>query len=159
MIAAVAIDIDIRRIDAPAGAEIAGVDLSKRLDEEPFNRIRNAYFEHSIIVFRSQQLTPAQQVDFSRRFGELEIHVLKQFLLPGHPEILVVSNIVEDGRPIGLADAGRVAVWHTDLSYMKAPSAGSALYALEIPRDASGEVVGEPCSPALSWRTTHCPTI
>jgi hypothetical protein len=63
--------------------------------------------------------------------------------LPGYPEILVISNIVEDGRPIGLADAGRVAVSHTDTSYRKSPSAGSALYALEIPRNDAGEAVGD----------------
>src|SRR5262249_14211349 len=119
--------IDIRRGAAPVGAEIVGVDLAQDLDETTFQAIRNAYYEHSIIVFRDQHLTPAQQVAFSRRFGELEIHVLKQYLLPGYPEILVISNILEDGRPIGLADAGRVAVWHTDTSYREAPSAGSAL--------------------------------
>ena len=143
MSAAVGAGIAIRRLDAPVGAEITGVDLSQPLDDDSFAAIRKAYAEHSVIVFRDQQLTPAQQIAFSRRFGELEIHVLKQFLLPGYPEILVVSNIVEDGKPIGLADAGRVAVWHTDLSYMKAPSAGSALYALEVPRNAAGEIVGD----------------
>jgi taurine dioxygenase len=55
----------------------------------------------------------------------------------------VISNIIENGEPVGLADAGRVAVWHTDTSYMKAPSAGSALYALEVPRNDAGEVVGD----------------
>jgi taurine dioxygenase len=127
----------------PLGAEIAGVDLSGHLDDETFNTVRDAYYKHSVIVFRDQRLTPRQQVDFSRRIGELEIHVLKQFLLPGTPEILVISNIVENGQQIGLADAGRVAVWHTDMSYMTAPSAGSALYAIEIPHDAGGKALGD----------------
>ena len=140
---AVSSRIDIRRGDAPVGAEIVGVDLSQELDAPTFDRIKQAYFEHSIIVFRDQHLTPAQHIAFSRRFGELEIHVLKQYLLPGHPEILVISNILEDGKPIGLADAGRVAVWHTDTSYMEAPSAGSALYALEVPHNDAGEVIGD----------------
>lgn len=116
MTEAVAPSIVLRRGNGPVGAEIAAVDLSKELDDDTFNQIRHAYYEHSIIVFRDQKLTPAQQIAFSRRFGELEIHVLKQYLLPGYPEILVVSNIMEDDKPIGLADAGRVAVWHTDLS-------------------------------------------
>lgn len=143
MSAALKPKIDVERTDRPVGAQIAGVDLSQPLDDDTFGEIRNAYYANSVIVFRDQHLTPAQQIDFSRRFGALEIHVLKQFLLPGHPEILVISNIVEDGRAIGLADAGRVAVWHTDLSYMKAPSAGSALYALEIPHNAAGDAVGD----------------
>jgi taurine dioxygenase len=140
---AVGTTIGIRRGDAPVGAEIIGVDLAQNLDGPTFERIRNAYYEHSIIVVRDQHLTPAQQIAFSRRFGELEIHVLAQYLLPGYPEILVISNIVENGKLIGLADAGRVAVWHTDTSYRKAPSAGSALYALEVPRNDAGVVVGD----------------
>jgi len=143
MSAAVGSKIDLRRGNAPIGAEIVGVDLAQELDDAAFEQIRNAYYEHSIIVFRDQHLTPAQQVAFSRRFGELEIHVLRQYLLPGYPEILVISNILENGRPIGLADAGRVAVWHTDTSYRKAPSIGSALYALEIPRNDAGEALGD----------------
>jgi alpha-ketoglutarate-dependent taurine dioxygenase len=134
--------ISIQRNAAPLGAEIAGVDLAQELDDATFEQVKNAYFRHSVIVFRDQKLTPQQQVSFSRRFSELEIHVLKQYLLPGHPEILVVSNIVESGRLIGLADAGRVAVWHTDMSYLRQPSAGSALYALEIPHDEAGAALG-----------------
>ena len=143
MSTAVGTKIEVRHGNAPVGAEIIGVDLAQELDDATFERIRNAYCEHSIIVFRDQHLTPAQQVAFSRRFGELEIHVLKQYLLPGYPEILVISNIFENDRPIGLADAGRVAVWHTDTSYRKAPSMGSALYALEIPHNDAGEAVGD----------------
>jgi len=143
MSSAVGTKIGIRRGDAPVGAEIVGVDLSHDVDAATFEQIRNAYYEHSVVVFRGQHLTPAQQIAFSRRFGDLEIHVLKQYLLPGCPEILVISNILEDGTPIGLADADRVAVWHTDTSYRKAPSAGSALYALEVPRNDAGEVVGD----------------
>jgi taurine dioxygenase len=157
MSAAVGAGIAIRRLDAPIGAEITGVDLSRPLDDATFEQIRKAYSEHSVIVFRGQQLTPAQQIAFSRRFGELEIHVLKQFLLPGHPEILVVSNILEDGKPIGLADAGRVAVWHTDLSYMKAPSAGSRSTRSRFRATRRARSSETHCSPARSWRTTRSP--
>ena len=123
------------------GAEIVGIDLSKPLDDETFAAVRDAYFRHSVIVFRDQKITAQQQIDFSRRFGELEIHVLKQFLHPQHPEILLISNIVEDGRNIGLVDAGRY--WHSDLCYKPVPSLGSALYSIEIPRDENGKVLGD----------------
>ena len=136
-------EISIRHSNAPIGAEIIGVDLSRDLDHETFNKIRDAYYQYSVIFFRDQKLTSQQHVNFSRRFGDLEIHVLKQYLLPKHPEILVISNIIEDGKPIGLADAGRVAVWHTDISYLKEPSAGSALYALQIPYDDAGKPLGD----------------
>ena len=74
MNAAIGTKIDIRRGSAPVGAEIVGVDLAQALDESTFERIRGAYSEHSVIVLRDQNLTPAQQIAFSRRFGELEIH-------------------------------------------------------------------------------------
>ena len=86
-----------------------------------------------MLVFRDQRITPEQQIAFSRRFGPLQIHVLHQFALAGHPEVLVVSNIVENGKPIGLGDAGHF--WHSDLSYKEKPSLGSLLHAQELPRE------------------------
>lgn len=123
------------------GAEIVGIDLSKPLDEATFAGIRDAFFRHSVVVFRDQHLTEQQQIDFSRRFGELEIHVLKQFLHPQHPEILLISNIVENGKNIGIVDAGRY--WHSDLCYKPVPSMASALYSIEIPHDDKGNVLGD----------------
>lgn len=126
--------LSIHPFDAALGAEVRGVDLSETLDEAAFRRIERAYNEHSVLLFRAQSLTPEQHVAFTRRFGELEIHVLDQWRHPEHPEILIVSNVKEGERHIGVYNAGRY--WHTDLSYMQAPSRGSALYAVEIPRAA-----------------------
>jgi taurine dioxygenase len=86
-----------------------------------------------VLVFRDQRITPDQQIAFSRRFGPLQIHVLHQFQLTGYPEVLVVSNIVENGKPIGLGDAGHY--WHSDLSYKEKPSLGSLLHAQELPAE------------------------
>ena len=125
---------EVRKIDGPVGVEIVGVDLSRDVDDETFNAIAEVYNQNSVVVIRNQNLTPAQHVTFSRRFGDLEIHVLKQYLLPEHPEILVLSNIVDgQGKLIGLADGGRVCVWHTDMSYLEKPPRGSMLYAVEVP--------------------------
>ena len=85
------------------------------------------------MVFRGQRITPQQQIDFSRRFGVLQIHVLKQFLLANHPEVFIISNIIENGQPVGLGDAGKF--WHSDLSYKEFPSLGSMLYAQELPEE------------------------
>ncbi len=123
------------------GAEVTGVDISRPLDDAIFGAIRDAFFTHSVILFRDQHLTAPQQIAFSRRFGELEIHVLRQFLHPQHPEILLISNVVENGRNIGIADAGRY--WHSDLCYKAAPSMGSLLYALEVPHDDQGKPLGD----------------
>lgn len=115
------------------GAEVIGLDLSRPLAAEDFARIHRAHLEHHVLVFRDQRITPAQQVDFSRRFGPLQIHVLSQFALAGHPEILIISNIKEHGQPIGLGDAGHF--WHSDLSYVEKPSLGSMLHAQELPAE------------------------
>jgi taurine dioxygenase len=132
--------ISIRRLGRQLGAEISGVDLSQPLDERAFARVSDAFFEHQVVVFRDQRLTPPQQIAFTRRFGELEQHVRKENRLDDYPEILVVSNVVDErGRAIGVQDAGRF--WHSDLSYKQVPSLLSALYALEVPaRD--GVVLG-----------------
>jgi taurine dioxygenase len=117
------------RFDAALGAEIIGLDLSRPMDTKMIGALRHALQEaNGLLVFRSQDITPEQHVAFRRCFRPLTVHVLPQYLLPGHPEILRVSNIVENGEPIGLGDAG--SVWHSDLSYTTEPSMGSLLQSL-----------------------------
>ena len=125
--------LKIRPFDAPLGAEVLGLDLSQPLAADDFARIHSAHLTHHVLVFRDQRITPQQQVNFSARFGPLQIHVLKGFQLQHHPEILIVSNIKENGEPIGLGDAG--AYWHSDLSYKERPSLGSLLHAQELPSE------------------------
>lgn len=125
--------IEIRPFDAPVGAEVIGLDLSQPLSDDDFARIHRAHLDHHVLVFRDQRIAPEQQIAFSRRFGPLQIHVLRQFQLPGHPEVLIVSNVVENGKPIGLGDAGHF--WHSDLSYKERPSLGSMLHAQELPSE------------------------
>ncbi len=132
--------IAIEPFDGPIGAAVTGIDLSRELDAPTFRTIEEAWNSHSVLVFRGQSLAPEELIRFTRRFGALEIHVLDQYLHPDHPEILVVSNVVEDGRQIGIADAGRY--WHSDLSYMAEPSRGSILHAIEIPT-AEGRPLGD----------------
>ncbi|MEX3924815.1 TauD/TfdA dioxygenase family protein [Paraburkholderia sp. BR10936] len=124
---------DILPLSAPLGAEVVGLDLAEPLSREDFARIHRAHLDHHVLVLRDQRITPEQQVEFSRRFGPLQIHVLHQFALAGHPEVLIVSNIVENGKPIGLGDAGHF--WHSDLSYKEKPSLGSLLHAQELPAE------------------------
>jgi len=124
---------EVRPFAAPVGAEIIGLDISKPINEEDFTRIHRAHLDHHVLVFRDQQITPQAHIDFSRRFGPLEIHVLHQFQLKNHPEILIVSNIKENGEPIGLGDAG--VYWHSDISYKPHPSLGSLLHAQELPSE------------------------
>ena len=125
--------IEIRPLPGSFAAEVIGLDLHQPLDEADFRRIHRAHLDHHVLVFRDQRITPEQQIAFSRRFGPLQIHVLHQFHLQGHPEILIVSNIVENGQPVGLGDAGHY--WHSDLSYVEKPSLGSMLLAQELPAE------------------------
>ena len=128
----------IETFDAPLGAQVLGLDLAQPLSQGDFQRLHHAHLDHHVLVFRDQRITPQQQVDFSRRFGPLQIHVLRQFQLPSQPEVLIISNIVENGQPIGLGDAGHF--WHSDLSYKEVPSLGSMLHAQELP-DEGGDTV------------------
>jgi len=124
---------EVRPLDAPLGAEIIGLDISKPINDTDFARIHRAHLDHHVVVFRDQDVSPDAHIAFSRRFGPLEIHVLHQYHLKGHPEILIVSNIKENGAPIGLGDAG--AYWHSDISYKPKPSLGSLLHAQELPSE------------------------
>lgn len=124
---------DVRRLPGPFGAEVVGLDLSVPLANEDFARIHRAHLAHHVLVFRDQCITPDEHVRFSQRFGPLQIHVQRKFQLVGHPPVLVVSNIRENGQPIGLGDAGHF--WHSDLSYKERPSLGSLLHAQELPSE------------------------
>ena len=119
---------------AALGAEIQDVDL-KNLSDQDFDRIHRAWLHHLVVRFRGQQLTVEDLVAFSRRFGELDwapVQETGRRFVAGHPEIYVVSNVIENGVPIGSLGAGE-AVWHTDMSYIDDPPKASLLYALEIP--------------------------
>jgi taurine dioxygenase len=132
--------LQIKPASEHVGAEITDVNLAASLPKGAFEKIEDAYNRYSLLIFRDQELSPEQHIAFARRFGELEISPRTQFALPGYPEILVLSNIIENGKPIGNADAGRT--WHTDMSYTKTPPRGSLLYAREIPIE-NGRALGD----------------
>lgn len=122
---------------APLGASVRGIDLAKPLDAHSFGVIESALHAHQVVVCPDQRLDDVQQKAFSLRFGDtLDIHALLQFAKPGHPEVYVLSNKIEDGKPVGAADAAQY--WHTDLSYTTHPSRVSILYAIEVPFDETG---------------------
>lgn len=122
--------MQINRLSDALGAEVTGIQVNA-LDAASVEVARAAFHEHSVLVFRDQKLTPEEHIEFSRNFGDLAIHISARYLLPDHPEILVLSNGKENGEFIGVENAGDY--WHSDLSYMEKPSLGSMLYALEVP--------------------------
>ena len=129
-----AVRLDVRPNAAALGAEIAGVDL-RAIDDAAFAAIHRAWVDHLVLLFRGQTLSDDDLISFSRRFGELDwapIQETGRRFVEGKPEIYVVSNVIENGEPIGSLGAGE-AVWHTDMSYIPDPPKASMLYALEVP--------------------------
>jgi taurine dioxygenase len=124
----------IRPTAAALGAEIEGIDL-REVDDGTFAAIHRAWLDHQVLLFRDQQLADDDLVAFSRRFGDLDeapVQETGRRFVEGHPEVYVVSNVVQDDVPIGSLGAGE-AVWHTDMSYLTEPPKASVLYALEVP--------------------------
>ena len=123
----------INSLSPVLGAEVVGLDLSSPISDAEFTELNQAWLDHNgVLVIRDQTLTPDEHIAFSKRLGELEVHVVGQFLLDGYPEIYRVSTKVDDdGRPMGNPESGRY--WHSDLSYLERPSKASLLYALELP--------------------------
>jgi len=124
--------VEIVPTGAALGAEICGIDLARPLNDTDFAAIDDAYNRYGVIFFRDQRITPQQQVVFTRRFGDIEFNIFgERWSVPGCPEIVVVSNVTEDGRPIGVRRAGEN--WHSDMCYTPRPPRGTMLYALEVP--------------------------
>jgi taurine dioxygenase len=122
----------------PAGAalagEVRGVDL-RGIDDSAFVAIHRAWLDHLVLLFRDQDMDDDDLIAFSRRFGELDLAPIQENgrrFVEGHPEIYVVSNVIENGVAIGSLGAGE-AVWHTDMSYLEDPPKASMLYAIEVP--------------------------
>lgn len=122
------------------GATVEGVDLARPLSDAEFARIEAAFNEHAVLSFPKQQLNEPQLIAFARRFGEVERIFLTHYAHSRYPEIMFVSNIKENGRDIGHADAG--SVWHTDMSYTARPPRATLLYALEVPFE-NGVALGD----------------
>src|SRR2546426_3745302 len=114
------------------GCSIHGMDLAKPFGKPELGFALQALADHGVVCFPKQSLDPSAQVAFSRQFGELEVHVSGAFQEPGHPEMMILSNIVENGKPLGLADAGQD--WHTDMSFSKTIALANVLYGIKIPR-------------------------
>ena len=117
--------MQLSKLSAGFGAETAAFDA-------PFREIWDAFFAAQVLVFRGLRLSAGQFLEFARRFGRPEPHVIDQFHHPEHADILILSNRRKDGAPVGLADAG--TYFHTDYSYLEVPARCTMLYSIEVPR-------------------------
>jgi len=122
------------------GATVTGIDLREPLDGAVRDTLLQALARHGVLCFPGQDLAPAEQRDFSASFGSLEVNVAAAgFHAGGLPEVMVLSNIEQDGKPIGLADAGQG--WHTDMSYSATVALATVLHAREVPEE-DGRTLG-----------------
>src|SRR6478752_968530 len=127
--------LSIRNLDAPLGAEVSGIDLSKPVALGDVETIEDVWRERLVVVFHGQKLSDPQLLAFSRNFGELDPPGPNPYGEPfnkKHPEINVISNVVENGEPIGNLGDGE-AVWHADMTYVDVPPKAGNLHSLEVP--------------------------
>ena len=122
----------LARVKGSFCVEVIGVDLSRSDSERHEDFIRDALYEHSLLLFRDQHLPPHRIVAWSQKFGDLELHSEAPYLLEGHPEIVVIGNLMEGGRMKSLFVNAREE-WHFDYAYAAIPSVGALFYAVEIP--------------------------
>jgi taurine dioxygenase len=124
--------LQLKKLSRDFALEASGVDLAQPLSNGAFREIEEAFFAGQVLVFRAQKLTAPRFLEFARRFGPPEPHVVDQFQHPEYADILILSNVVRDGKPAGLADAG--SYFHTDYSYLEMPARATLLYSIEVPR-------------------------
>ena len=121
----------LRPLSAALGAEIIGVGLSEEIDDHTFAQIRDAWHRSLVILLRGQELSEEDQVRFAEKFGPPAVIHTKQFVR-NHPAVMLISNIREDGKPIGALPDGEMH-FHTDQCHQERPAMASMLYALEVP--------------------------
>ncbi len=132
--------MEIRANAGTLGATVVGVDLGRPLAPSDFERIQQALGAHGVLCFPDQSVEPAAHKAFASRFGSLEINVAGGFSVQDHPEVMILSNIIENGKSIGLGDAGQG--WHTDMSYSATIAFANILFAIEVPHGPDGAPLG-----------------
>src|SRR5258706_15269072 len=123
--------MEFRKLSDGFGIEVLGANLSSLAPDE-FEQLQKSFYQHQVLVARAQKLTPTQFLQFARRIGPPEPHVIDQFHHPEHADILILSNVTKNGQPTGLADAG--TYFHTDYSYLEVPARATMLYSIQVPK-------------------------
>jgi len=122
------VSLKLRPLTPRLGVEVAGLDLSRGVDDETFRALYGAFLRHQVLLFGPQDLPPAAQVALARRFGEVQVHVMNQYHADGFPELYRLSNLDENGKPNGRhPDRGTLA-WHTDGSWKRITGQATIIY-------------------------------
>ena len=120
-----------RSLSAALGAEVIDVDLRRNIDDELAARLKEVWHRNLVILLRDQELSEDDQVRFAERFGPPAVIHTKQFVRK-HPAVMLISNIREDGKPIGALPDGEMH-FHSDQCHQERPAIASMLYAIEVP--------------------------
>jgi taurine dioxygenase len=131
--------LDVEPTGRILGAKVTGIDLARPLDPADFSAVIRALGRYGVLHFPGQKLEAPALRDFSARFGRLQGSVTGKYQVPGVPEVGYLSNVIENGEPIGLADAGQD--WHTDMTYNATVGFANVLYAIKVPRR-NGKALG-----------------
>ena len=125
-------NMTVKPLSEALGAEISGINAAE-LDDATFEELRDVFHQNLVVVVKDQDLTPAQQTEFARRFGEIQYHISPEYLMKDQPEVMILSNEKQDGKFIGLPDGG--SEWHSDHSYVDQPTGYTMLQAIKVPKD------------------------
>lgn len=123
--------LQLRPVSPAIGIEARGIDLSQPLSARAFDRLHSAWLETGLLIVRNQALSPSQQIAFTRRFGEILTYTRSENAHPDHPELLLLSNMLRDGRPCGSPASGRY--WHSDGHFLRRPPSASLLFGVIVP--------------------------
>jgi taurine dioxygenase len=124
--------LSVQRLPGVFGVEISGLDLSTPMDDDKEREVLDLFHEYQVIVVKNQSLEFEEFDQLTRCFGRQDPHFLDHLRMRGHPAILMLSNIFENDKPIGVFEGA--AFWHTDVAYRNPPNSATIVYSLECPR-------------------------
>jgi len=125
------------------GARITRIDLREEIGRETADSLVRDLTRYRVLVLPGQQLDHAGHVRFSRHFGPLDVYPVTRYIVPEYPEVLKISNIFENGEPIGLYDGDEQEEWHTDYSWKKVMSRASLLYSAIAPAEGGDTIFAD----------------
>jgi taurine dioxygenase len=127
---------EVKPLHGSFGAEIRGITLGEAVGEKVFDKVYEAFLDHQLILFREVDLPPATQVAFARRFGEVQVHVMNQYHgYKDHPEIYMLSNLDQAGKPNGKHPDKGTLYWHTDGSWRDRTGQATMMYSEIVPEE------------------------
>jgi taurine dioxygenase len=137
--------IKVAKLSSSIGAALTGIDLGKPMDEKTFEEVHQAWLDNVILVFPGQDLTDGEQEAFARQFGELEDVRTGAAVGNDHPNVMMITNVKDTGRPTALEDGEMM--FHYDQCYYEHPCMGATLFAIEVPNE-GGNTLFSNCAAA-----------